>query len=200
MNFNEQRSQRLWYNFRQFVRRKWGKHKPRWQCRLRRRSAAVRLLRLWVRIPLRAWLFVSCVCVLYKLRPLRRADHSFRGILPILCVCVCVYVCVCEWVCLIVCDVETSTMRRSGHKLISCATKRSWGNNEHCKSLQWLWEVLKLRTCQTHSKIPRCLRNTPSALNYVYYQLCNFRFISSQSDSNIGYRTNCCRMNETLIL
>ena len=29
---------------------------------LRRRSAAARLLRLWVRIPPRAWMFVCCEC------------------------------------------------------------------------------------------------------------------------------------------
>jgi len=29
---------------------------------LRRRSAAARLLRLWVRIPPGAWMFVSCEC------------------------------------------------------------------------------------------------------------------------------------------
>ena len=39
---------------------------------------------------------------------LRRADHSFRGDLPGVCI---VRVCVCVCVCLIVCDLETSTMR-----------------------------------------------------------------------------------------
>ena len=34
------------------------------------------------RVPLRAWMFVSCVCyVLCRWRPLRRADRSFRGVL-----------------------------------------------------------------------------------------------------------------------
>ena len=34
-------------------------------------------------------MFVPCACcVLYRQRPLRRADHSFRGALPV-CVCVC---------------------------------------------------------------------------------------------------------------
>jgi hypothetical protein len=50
---------------------------PQWQRRLSCRSAVVRLLGLWVRIPPEAWMFVSCeCCVLY----LRRADHSYRGI------------------------------------------------------------------------------------------------------------------------
>ena len=34
----------------------------RWPRDLRRRSATARLLRLWVRIPLGAWMFVCCEC------------------------------------------------------------------------------------------------------------------------------------------
>ena len=33
-----------------------------WPCGLRRRSAAARLLGLWVRIPPGAWTFVCCEC------------------------------------------------------------------------------------------------------------------------------------------
>jgi len=33
-----------------------------WPCRLRRGSSAARLLRLWVRIPPGAWMFMSVVC------------------------------------------------------------------------------------------------------------------------------------------
>ena len=40
---------------------------------------------------------VRLLCLLCRYRPLRRADHSYRG--GLLCVCVCV--------CLIVCDTET---------------------------------------------------------------------------------------------
>ena len=54
------------------------------------------------------------VCLLCKLRPLRRADHSFTGFIPV--VCVCVFVCVCARACVCVrfCDLKTSTMRRPG--------------------------------------------------------------------------------------
>ena len=63
-----------------------------------------------VRIPLKVWMFVSCVCcVLCRQRPLRRAEHSFRGVLPGVCVCVCV------------CDLETSRVRRSRPQLGCCA-------------------------------------------------------------------------------
>jgi hypothetical protein len=59
----------------------------RWPCCLRRRSVIFWVLGLQVRIMLRAWSFVSCVrCVLFRCWPLRRADHSFRKVLPALCV------------------------------------------------------------------------------------------------------------------
>jgi len=36
-------------------------------------------------------MLVCCVyCVFCRLRPLRRAEHSYRGVLPCVCVCVCV--------------------------------------------------------------------------------------------------------------
>jgi hypothetical protein len=55
----------------------------RWPRGRSRRSAAALLLESRVRIPLRACTFVSCVCcVLCRSQPQRRADHSFRGVLP----------------------------------------------------------------------------------------------------------------------
>ena len=71
--------------------------RSQWPRGLRRRSAAARLLRSWVRIPPRAWMFVCCVlsgrglCDELITRPesLRRADHSSRGVLPtVVCRCV----------------------------------------------------------------------------------------------------------------
>ena len=49
-----------------------------------------------VRIPQTTWMLVSCVCFLLSLR---QADHSSRGVLPGMCMCV--------LVCLIVCDLKT---------------------------------------------------------------------------------------------
>jgi len=71
-------------------------HRPR---SLRRRSAAVRLLRLWVRITPGAWMFVCCDCCVLSGRGLcdeliTRPEESYR-----LC-------------CVVVCDLETSWMRR----------------------------------------------------------------------------------------
>ena len=51
-------------------------------CRFQwRRSAAARLLGLWVRIPQGAWMSVVILCVI-RWKSLRRADPSSRGVLP----------------------------------------------------------------------------------------------------------------------
>ena len=56
-------------------------------CCLRRKCVLAGVLELQVRILLRTWSFVSCVgCVLCRYWPLRRADHSFREVLPAVCV------------------------------------------------------------------------------------------------------------------
>jgi len=57
-----------------------------WPRDLRRRSAAARMRRSWVRIPPRAWM--SVVGVVCCQKSLRRADHSFRGVLPTVVCCV----------------------------------------------------------------------------------------------------------------
>ena len=54
-----------------------------WPRGLRRRSAAARLLRLWVRIPPRAWMFVCCECCVLSGRGLcdgliTRPEESYR--------------------------------------------------------------------------------------------------------------------------
>ena len=59
--------------------------RSQWPRGLRRRSAAARLLGLWVRFPLGAYLSVRCdCCFVVKHRSLRRADHSSRGVLSTL--------------------------------------------------------------------------------------------------------------------
>jgi len=55
--------------------------RSQWLRGLRRRSAAARLLRLWVRIP-PGHGCLSVVSVVCCQRSLRRADHSSRGVLP----------------------------------------------------------------------------------------------------------------------
>jgi len=80
--------------------------RSQWPGGVRDGSAAARILGLRVRNPPRFWMSVCCE---YCMLSLRRADLSFRGVLP-------------SVVCLSVCDVETSTMRRPGPKLGCCVT------------------------------------------------------------------------------
>ena len=73
--------------------------RSQWPCGLRRRSSAARLLRLWVRIPPRAWMFVCCECCVLSGRGLcdgliTRPEESYR-----------------MWR-VVVCDQETSNTRR----------------------------------------------------------------------------------------
>ena len=73
--------------------------RSQWPRGLRRRSAAARLLGLWVPIPLGAWMCVCCECCVLSGRGLcneliTRPEESYR-----------------LW-CVVVCDLETSRMRR----------------------------------------------------------------------------------------
>ena len=73
--------------------------RSQWPRGLRRRSAAARLLRLWVRIPPGLWTFVCCECCVLLGRGLcddliTRLEESYR------------------LRCVVVCDLETSWMRR----------------------------------------------------------------------------------------
>jgi hypothetical protein len=82
-----------------------------WPRALRRRSAAARLLRSWVRIPQRAWMFVCCECCVLSGRGLcdeliPRPEESYR-----------------LW-CVVVCDLETSRIRRSWPALGRSATEK----------------------------------------------------------------------------
>jgi len=36
---------------------------------------------------------ICLLCLLCRYRPFRRADHSFRGVIPRVCVCVCLIAC-----------------------------------------------------------------------------------------------------------
>ena len=83
--------------------------RSQWPRGLRRRSAAARLLRSWVRILPGAWMFVCCVCCVLSGRGLcddliTRPEES----------------CQLWWV--VVCDLETSIMRRPWPALGCSAT------------------------------------------------------------------------------
>jgi len=86
--------------------------RSQWSRDLRRRSAATRLLRLWVRIPPGAWMSVCCDCCVSGRslcdELITRTEESYR-----LC-------------CVVVCDPETSRMRRSWPTGGCCAKKKKW--------------------------------------------------------------------------
>ena len=87
------------------------KRRSQWPRGLRRRSAAAHLLRAWVRIPPGAWMFFCCECCVLSGRGLcdeliTRPDESYR-----------------LW-CVVVCDPETSRMRRPWPALGRSATKK----------------------------------------------------------------------------
>ena len=82
-----------------------------WPRGLRRRSAAARLLRSWVRIPQAGWMFVCCECCVLSGRGLcdkliTRPEEFY-------------------WLwCIVVCDLETSRMRRPWPALGRSATAK----------------------------------------------------------------------------
>jgi len=88
------------WQFTKLLFRKDVNGRSQWPRGLRRRSAAARLLRLWVRIPPAAWISVCCECCVLSGRGLCdeliiRTEESYR-----------------LW-CVVVYDLETSRMRRS---------------------------------------------------------------------------------------
>jgi len=85
--------------------------RSQWPRGLSRRSTAARPLRSWVWIPPGAWMFVCCECCVLSGRGLfdeliTRTEESYR-----------------LW-CVVVCDLETSRMRRPWPALGRSATKK----------------------------------------------------------------------------
>ena len=86
--------------------------RSQWPRGLRRRSAAARLLKSWVRIPPGgAWMFVCCECCVFSGRGLcdeliTRPEESYRVL------------------CAVVCDLETTEIRRPWLALGRSATKK----------------------------------------------------------------------------
>jgi hypothetical protein len=92
-------------------------NRSQWSRGLWRRSTAARLLRLWVRIPPRAWMSICCECYVLSGRGLcdeliTRPEESYR-----------------LW-CVVVCDQETSWTRRPWPALGRRVTKTN--------VLQWI--------------------------------------------------------------
>ena len=99
-NSTFRKSLRRLYSFKCFISHCYKlTSRSQWPCGLRRRPSAAHLLRLWVRIPSGAWMFVCCECCVLSGRGLcdgliTRPGESYR-----------------LW-CVVVCDQETSKTRR----------------------------------------------------------------------------------------
>ena len=85
--------------------------RSQWPCGLRRSSAAACQLKLWVRIPPVAWMFFCCECCVL----------SGRGLCDVLIIRP--EECYRLW-CVVVCDLETSWMRRPWPTGDCCAEKK----------------------------------------------------------------------------
>ena len=110
------------------------KRRSQWPRGLRRRSAATRLLRLWVRIPPGEWMFVCCKCCVLSGRGLcdelvSRPEESYR-----------------LW-CVVVCDLVTSWMRRPWPALGRSAT--GGGEQKTKKKPRWNWWQSRQSFCET---------------------------------------------------
>jgi len=107
--------------------------RSQWTRGLRRRSAAARLLRLWIRITPGTWLFVCWACCVLSGRGLcneliTRSEESYR-----------------LW-CVVVCDLETSWKRRPW---------TTGGCHAKNKQTKWIWSVSRseMSAVYLHSKL-----------------------------------------------
>jgi hypothetical protein len=106
-----------------------------WPHSLRRRSAAAHLLRLWVWIPPGAWLFVCCECCVLSGRGLcdgliTRPEESY------------------QWWC-VVCDLETSWMRRLWPTGGFCATPHPTPKKNLWRQCQNKYVTVLVNRCST---------------------------------------------------
>jgi len=90
--------------------------RSQWPHSLRRGSVAAGMLRLWVRIPQGAWMSVCCKCCVLSGRGLcdeliTRPEESYR-----------------MW-CVVVCDLETSCIRRPWPTGGCWVKRKKYGNN-----------------------------------------------------------------------
>ena len=133
--------------------------RSQWPHGLRRRPAAVRLLRSWVRIPPGAWMSVCCVLSGRGLCDglITRPEESDR-----------------LW-CVVVCDLETSRMRRSWPALGRSATGKK-------KCISWCANQMTNYICCQHCICSDLLRLDAKTLT-AHAQ---FNFLSQHRLSGAG--------------
>ena len=138
--------------------------RSQWPRGLRRRSAAARLLRSWVRIPPGAWTFICCECCVLSGRGLcdeliTRPEESYR-----------------LW-CVVVCDLETSRMKRPWPALGRSVTAKK---NLLVKiQLRFLWGN---KTC-THGKVEK---GTDVSAHTLGHKSVNRKFWNSVRETRNG--------------
>jgi hypothetical protein len=109
--------------------------RSQWPRGLRRRSTAVRLLRLWVRIPPGSWMFVCCECCVLSGRGLcdeliTRPEESYR-----LC-------------CVVVCDLETTNIlvneeAKAHYGAVAPREKKSLEPKPDVQNARWMCQSLR---------------------------------------------------------
>jgi hypothetical protein len=137
--------------------------RSQWPRELKRRSAAARLLRLWVRILPGTWMFVCCECFVFSGRGLcdeliTRPEKSYR-----------------LW-CVVVCDLETSWMRPWPTGGLS---RHKQTNKEYNK------RMLHMNTVHLFGTITRCSVHTTTSLEH-----CNLQPLSVNQPQNTPPNNN----------
>ena len=135
--------------------------RPQWPRGLRRRSAAVRLLISWVRIPPKAWMFVCCECCVLPGRGfcdglITRPEESYR-----------------LW-CVVVCDLE-KPQEWGGH----CPRL---GCKRHKKKIVGIW--LNILISSPSVTLKATTITTATFYNPSYEQTCLLKLILSYSKVN----------------
>jgi hypothetical protein len=144
--------------------------RSKWPRGLRRRSAAARMLRMWVRISPRTWKSVCCECCMLSGRglceePITRPEESYR-----LC-------------CVVVCDSETSWMRRTrppgreGGGLLPQTQKNIYLQRVRCLQAGVYNAMIQA------SRIPGSQSNVPVFKYQYWYRKCRL--------SNTNLKNNC---------
>ena len=129
--------------------------------RQRRRSAAARLLRLWIRIPPGAWMFVCCECCVLPGRGLcdeliTRPEESYR-----------------LW-CVVVCDLETSRIGTPYIYDISSLRVKTDQTLKMCTTTQN--KVFKIVTDELLIMPKRILEQNPITARPKIYSLNKFKY------------------------
>ena len=133
--------------------------RSQWPRGLRRRSAATRLLRSWVRIPPGAWMFVCCECCVWSGRGLcdeliTRPEESYR-----------------LW-CVVVCDLENL---KNEEAMTRVGSQRHSKTKKNRKNGILLYKVISVAKEQINRSVLQILCLSGFKISRVYFthnQIC----------------------------